>query len=295
MKQDITEEFCMIDDFVKEYKKMQNNFELQDKNHIIRHKTRTPNLSESEIICIVLLFQKSPCKNFKFFYNSYAQLYKSEFPKMPSYARFVALMPRIIHIMLVLLYSILGKPSSKNHFIDSTSIAVCSTKRISRNKLFKHIAKLGKTTKGWFFGFKLHIVINTTGELVSIKFTKGNTSDVSVLNSMSRNIKGRIFGDKGYISRRLFLILYNRGLKLITSIKKTMKNSPIDIYEKIMLRKRSLVETVFDFLKNKLQLEHTRHRSTSNFLLHIISTLVCYQMKKTKPSVSLEYMMVANP
>ena len=131
--------------------------------------------------------------------------------------------------------------------------------------------------------------------LVSIKLTKGNVSDVSVLNSMSKKIKGCIFGDKGYISRKLFLALYSRGLKLITSVRKTMANIPVYMHEKIMLRKRSLVETVFDFLKNKLQLEHTRHRSTSNFLLHIFSTLICYQMKKTKPSITLASALFFNP
>lgn len=295
MKKDITEEFCMIDDFVKEYEKVMKQSHIHDKKYTKKNKTRIPRLRESEIICIVLLFQMSPCKNFKYFYNSYAQLYKSEFPGMPSYERFVVLKPRIVHIMMLLLYSMLADPSSKNHFIDATSIAVCNVKRISRNKLFKHIAKIGKTTKGWFFGFKLHIVINTVGELVSVKLTKGNISDVSVLDSMSQKIKGCIFGDKGYISRKLFLALYNRGLKLITSIKKTMKNNPILTHEKIMLRKRSLVETVFDYLKNKLQIEHTRHRSTANFLLHVISTLIRYQLKRTKPSISMASNLFLNP
>jgi hypothetical protein len=224
MKQDITELFCLIDDFTKYYAEAIKTKQLSSGLISHRCKTRIPGLEPSEIICIILLFQTSPCKNFKYFYNSYAQLYKPEFPEMPCYARFVSLMPRVIHIMAILTQSLLSKKTSKEHFVDATSLAVCSTKRISSHKVMKGLARIGKTTKGWFYGFKLHIVINTKGEIVSFRLTRGNRADVSVLDELTKGIAGSIFGDKAYVSNKHFLSLYKRGLKLITGIKKGMAN-----------------------------------------------------------------------
>ena len=295
MKKDITELYCFIDDFTKSCKEV-----IQSKQIALNGKynrpTRIPGLDESEIIAIILLFQQSPCKNFKYFYKSYLQLYKHEFPEMPSYERFIALMPRVIPYMIVLLYSLLTPPSLSNiYFIDSSSLAVCSNKRISRNKVFKGLAQIGKTTKGWFFGFKLHIIIDEKGNLVRVKLTAGNRDDRSVVKHMTNNMFGFLFGDKGYISKDLFIELYNRGLKLVTGIKSNMKNILMQLHDKIMLRKRSLVETVFDYLKNKFSIEHTRHRSPTNAFIHIISTLIHYQLKPTKPSITNDYCLTVNP
>jgi hypothetical protein len=295
MKKDITELFCLIDDFTKYYEEQMKPSQLSAGLRSQKRKTRIPGLVSSEIISIILLFQTSPCKNFKYYYNSYAQLYKPEFPGMPCYARFVALKPRVIHIMATLTQSLLSKKTSLEHFIDATSLAVCSTKRISSHKVMKGLAKIGKTTKGWFYGFKLHIVINTKGEIVDLRFTRGNKADISVLDELTKDIAGSIFGDKAYISKKLFSSLYKRGLKLVTGIKKGMDNLLISTHEKLMLRKRSLVETVFDYLKNKFQLEHTRHRSHFNYLIHIMSTLIQYQLKTSKPSISLASRLFINP
>ena len=295
MKQDITELFCLIDDFTRYYAEAMKAKQISSGLISERYKTRIPGLAPSEIICIISLFQTSPCKNFKYFYNSYAQLYKPEFPGMPCYARFVALMPRVIHIMAMLTQGLLSKKTNLEHFVDATSLAVCSTKRISSHKVMKGLARIGKTTKGWFYGFKLHIVINTKGEIVSFKLTRGNKADVSVLNELTKDIAGSVFGDKAYISKKHFLSLYKRGLKLVTSIKKGMTNLLMAPHEKLMLRKRSLVETVFDYLKNKFQLEHTKHRSPFNYFIHILSTLLQYQLKHSKPSISLASKLIINP
>lgn len=190
--------------------------------------------------------------------------------------------------VVLLLYSLLTKCKGIG-YIDATSLAVCHPKRISRNKVFKGLAELGKTTKGWFFGFKLHVIVDEKGNLTRVKLTKGNVDDRHVVPSMTEGLTGVLFGDKGYISKDLFLKLYKRGLKLVTGLKKNMKNKLMIGYEKIMLRKRPLIETVFDYLKNKLMLEHTRHRSPTNMIIHIISTLIVYQLKPTKPSISNTY------
>lgn len=289
MKKDITGLFCLVDDFVKSYNQELAKHQIGKQ----RQPTRVTRLSESEIITIILLFQQSPCKNFKFFYQLYLPLYQKEFPSLVSYPRFVALMPRaLMGLCLLLHFSCVS--SQGVSYIDSSSLAVCHPKRISRNKVFKGIAALGKTTKGFFFGLKLHLIVTSQGDIVSCKLTPGNVDDRKPVPTLVKKLKGLLFGDKGYIGAKLFQELYQQGIKLVTGIKKTMKNKLININEKILLRKRSIIETVFDYLKNKLSIEHTRHRSPCNALIHILSTLLTYQLKPSKPSISYN-LAITNP
>lgn len=171
--------------------------------------------------------------------------------------------------------------------MDSTSIAVCHNKRISRNKTFTGLAERGKTTMGWFFGFKLHLIVNDSGEIIAFSFTKGNVDDRKPLPKMATKLFGKLFGDKGYLSSELAENLRQMGVTLITSVKKNMKNKLMPYWDKIMLRKRFLIESINDQLKNEMQIEHTRHRSPSNFLVNLISGLLAYSFKPKKPSLNL--------
>lgn len=171
--------------------------------------------------------------------------------------------------------------------MDSTDLTVCDIKRSHSNKTFKGIASKGKTTIGWFFGFKLHIVINDEGELLAWKLTPGNTDDRKPVSTMTQDVKGLLFGDKGYISTRLFEELYERGLKLVTRLRSNMKNKLMTLCERLLLNKRGLIESVNDQLKNISQIEHTRHRSVWNFLSNLIGGLLSYTFQKNKPSLNL--------
>jgi len=282
MKKDITELFCFIDDFCNELKSAKTNNLLGE----CCKPTRTPELEISEIATIVLLYQYSPCKNFKYFYQSYLQLYKPEFPKLVSYNRFIELKPRAFPYLLLLMKSLLKK-DGRLKYIDATSFAVCHNKRIYRHKVFKGLAARGKTSMGWFFGLKLHLLIDEQGEIINFTITPGNVDDRKPVRQMLKGLKGLLFGDKGYIDKELFADLFAQGLKLVTGIKKNMKNKLMSLLEKILLRKRSISETVFDYLKNKMSILHTRHRSITNAMIHIISTLVVYALKPTKPSISM--------
>ena len=173
-------------------------------------------------------------------------------------------------------------------FIDSTDIAVCGIKRSSSNKTFRGLAAMGRGSMGWFFGFKLHIVINDVGELLSWQLTPGNTDDRKPVPKLTKKLVGMLFGDKGYISKKLFRALYKRGLKLVTRLRSNMNNKLIDLAERILLRKRGIIESVNDQLKNIFQIEHTRHRSVYNFLTNLMSGLLAYTFQKKKPSLNLE-------
>lgn len=212
---------------------------------------------------------------------------------MPSYNRFVELMPRILVHLLMFLYTHKGQVTGIS-FIDSTPIRVCNIKRSKRNKVFKNLASYGKSTVGWFFGFKLHVVINDIGELLGFKVTKANTDDRIPVDDLTKEIVGKCIGDKGYISQKLFEKLFKRGLHLVTSIKSNMKNKLMPMIDKILLRKRSLIETVNDQFKNVCHLEHTRHRSVCNFMVNIVAALISYARQEKKPKMNFDYSQVLN-
>jgi len=174
-------------------------------------------------------------------------------------------------------------------FIDSTSIAVCHFKRSNRNKVFKGFAKKGKTSTGWFFGFKLHLIVNDKGEILSFMLTPGNTDDRAPVEKLVEQAKfvGKLIGDRGYISSELFERLFSKGIQLITKIRKNMKNKLMGFYDKLLLRKRGIIETIIDQLKNISQIEHSRHRSPVNFLVNLIGGLVAYAHQPRKPSLNI--------
>lgn len=289
MKKDITSLYYFVDDFCKVSDNQISKSFLPNGS---KSPTRKPDISYSEILTIVLLYHQSPCKNFKYFYMSYLQLYKDEFPNLPSYQRFIALKPRILTYLVLLLEWYMQQAASTGiSYVDSTPLAVCHPKRISRNKVFSSVAALGKTTKGWFFGLKLHLLINEIGEIQGLKLTLGNIDDRAPVPEMTRHITGLLFGDKGYIKQELFDDLHARGLKLVTGLKKNMQNKLMPLVEKILLRKRSIIETVFSVLKGSFELEHTRHRSIWNAFVHITSALVAYCLKPSKPAISYNYLI----
>lgn len=285
MKKDITELYCIIDDFTKLY----NEYEKQKLLPSNRKRHQACKMSLSEMLTIMVMFHTSYSKNFKYFYKSYIEyLYKEDFTSM-SYTRFVSLMPRLLMPFTILLHMLSGQATGV-YFIDSPTIEVCNNKRRYKNKVFAGMAKASKSTMGYFYGFKLHIVINDKGELIALQITKGNVDDRVPVLQLTKGLEGLLLADKGYIKQNLFIELYNRGLKIIHGLKKNMANKLLNLEEKILLRKRSIIETVFDYLKNKMEIVHTRHRSPINAFVHIISTLVAHSFKKNKPAI--KYNMV---
>ena len=253
MKKDITSLFVFIDDFCKAVDEYLSQV-LISCGDGTEKVTRVMGMSFSELLTIELFYHESPCKNFKYFYQSYLQLYRAEFPNLVSYHRFVELKPRILSYLLLLLQWFCSQSNKTGiSYIDTTSLAVCHSKRISRNKVFQGLASLGKTTKGWFFGFKLHLVINESGQLHKVKLTKGNVDDRTSVPDLVKGLEGLLFADKGYIKAELFQYLYDKGLKLVTGIKKKMKNHLMPWIEKVLLRKRSIIETVFSVPRGVIQ------------------------------------------
>lgn len=281
----ITELFCVVDEFCQEYD------QIVDKSLLGNASKRPPTMSKSEIITITVLFHLGGFRTFKHFYLFYVKKHmKNEFPKTVSYNRFTELMQaNLMPMTLFLKTCCMGKCTGIS-FIDSTPVRVCKNKRIYRNKVFKGIANTGKSTMGWFYGFKLHIIINDKGEILTFTITQASEDDRSPLKQQRflDKIFGKLFADKGYIGKDLAKLLFIDGIQLITSIRNNMKNCLMTMSDKILLRKRSVIETVNDELKNICQIEHSRHRSFGNFLTNIIAGLIAYSFLPKKPQIKVQ-------
>jgi hypothetical protein len=294
---ELTSLFYLIDEFCKEF---EPKWRAERVASGPRQRNRTYRLSLSEILTIMVHFHQSHHRNFKHYYLDYVRTQLAgDFPCLLSYSRFVEVMSEMTVPMVTLLVSLLAAPTTAN-YIDSTKLAVCHNRRIRRNKVFKGLAAHGKSSMGWFYGFKLHLIVNERGELTSFMVTPGNTPDnnIEAVTKLARIMTGKLFGDRGYISKDLFAALWNNGVQLITGIRRNMKNRLLPLMDKIMLRGRGIIETINDQLKNIQQIEHTRHRSPVNFGTNLLSGLIAYQLQPKKPSLHFsktEQRLLAQP
>jgi len=282
----LTKIFCEIDDFMQEFEEKYKRRLLESQEVKVKYSSR---LSMSEVMTIVVYYHNYGNRTFKDFYlKSVSKHLKKEFPKLVSYNRFVELIPMVLIPLIAFLKLKRLVISNEITFIDSTKIAICNNKRIKKNRTFKGIAKRGKSTMGWFYGFKLHIAINEKGELCGTNMSKGNVDDreEAVLDEVLQNVSGKLFADKGYISKKLFEHLFEKGTTLITNVRKNMKNRLIPLVDKLLLRKRSVIETVNDQLKNMCDIEHSRSRNPINFMVNMVAGLIRYTYFEKKPSIN---------
>jgi hypothetical protein len=290
-KDKITEIFFIIDEFNKEFDKTIAAHSLKE-NSALKQRNRKFTLSNSEVMTILVLFHAMGYKNLKHFYQSHvAEHLKKEFPNLVSYNRFTELQKKVVVPMGLFLKTCCLGDCTGISIIDSTPIRTCHIRREKQHKTFKNMATKGHTSTGWFFGFKLHLIINDKGEMLDFMLTQGNVDDREPLKNSNfhKRIFGKLFGDKGYIGKDLFEQLFVDGVHLVTKIKKNMKNCMMLLQDKIALRKRSLIETVYDQLKNICQIEHTRHRSFDNFVTNLLSGLIAYSFFPKKPSINVEF------
>jgi hypothetical protein len=280
----LLELYCSVDDFMKEFMPAYKKHLLTVGN---KQRDRESRLSVSEIITVLIFFHYAHYRNFKAYYTKYVSIQlRTDFPNLVSYKQFVALIKSVL-VPLTAYINHFKKHFEGIGFVDSTAIAVCFRKRISSHQVFSGLAGLGKSSKGWFLGFKLHFICDTQGQFLSCHITPGNIDDRKPLLKLTQFFKGKLVGDKGYISKTLAEQLLNQGVQLITGIKRNMKNKLVPLADKILLRKRVLIESVFNQLKNTFHLEHSRHRHPINGLVNILSTLAAYIHYPNKPSISM--------
>jgi hypothetical protein len=274
--------FCDVDDFCQRW----NAEQVPTLAAVNGQGRRQPGLSDSEIMTIVIHFHQSGYRDFKDYYTKHVEVHlRLEFPQLVSYSRFVTLMQRVV--VLLWAYAQAGcQMCTGISFVDSTALRVCTNRRINRHKVFAGLAARGQCSLGWFYGFKLHLVINQYGEVLAFTLTPGNVDDRKPVPKLVRGLFGKLFGDKGYLSQSLFETLLEQGLQLITGIKARMKNRLMVISDKLLLRKRYIIETINDQLKNQSQIEHSRHRSPVNFIVNVLAGLIAYMRQPKKPAIN---------
>lgn len=251
-------------------------------------RARSGQLSDSEMLAITIFYHYSGAKCFAYYYHDYVEQQMAHyFPQLISYERFVARMPRLLPGLFVLLKWHCSQTRRTGFYIaDSKPLAVCDNHRIERNKVFTDIARRGKSSMGWFYGFKAHLVINQYGEMVNFVLTSGNVADNNnlVLSELLTGLQGQCFGDRGYLTT-LFAQFYEQGLQIVTKLRRKMKNSLMVLGDKLKLRKRGLIESVNDLLTSVFDVEHTRHRSPLNAIVNVLSGLIAYNFYDCKPSI----------
>ena len=251
----LVETYCDVDDFCQLFIPHWQRILLENGE---MKRNRACRLSPAEVMTIIIHFHQSHYRDFKNYYLNYVcRQLKPYFPELLCCTHFLALMPSVVVPMCSYLTAKLGKPTGIQ-FVDSSKIEVCHIIRAKRNEVLEGIAEHGKETMGWSFGFKLHLIINLLGEIVALKLTKGNVDDRQPVREMAECLFGKLYGDKGYISQALTGELLEKGVELITTVRKNMKKKFISLWDRAMLKKRFIIETVNDQLKNISYIEHSR-------------------------------------
>lgn len=287
-KDKVIEIFCIIDEFDKNLNvELAKNLQLPSHDSNGKHdRNRKGRLSESEIMTILVCYHFGTYRNFKEYYlNCIRGKFRREFPNAVSYNRFVELMPRVFFKMMMFMKLYAFGKCSGISFVDSTMIPVCHNVRRYFNKVFKGLARNGKGTMGWCHGFKLHLLCNDSGEVITFCLTGANVDDRDkrVWEVFTKELYGKEFADRGYINKELFEHLFDQGIHLVQGLKTNMKNKLIPMWDKILLRKRYIIECINELLKNKANLVHSRHRSIHNFMMNLCSALTAYCFFENKP------------
>jgi len=284
MLERLTEVFCEVDDFCQA-------FETQWQSYLLGSgappRGPQPGLSVSEIITLLLVLHSSGFKYLKHFYQGFAlPVLRQWFPGMPCYEQFVTLQQRAFVPLMFFLLSRMGKKTGI-YYIDSTALPVCDNHRIHRHKTFAGLAERGKTSMGWFFGFKLHLVFNHLNQIVACKLTPGQVHDTQPVPQLTKNLLGKLFGDKGYIGNPLARELLRRGLTFFTRVRKNMKALPLAMADKLLLNARNMAETIIGRIKQFSSLNLPKHRLPLNAFLHLLAAITAYQINPIKPRFKL--------
>jgi transposase len=279
--------FCDVDDFCKAFLPIWNSHLLASGQ---KQRQRARALTMSEIMTILIAFHQSHYRDFKAYYcEQVLKSWRAEFPGLVSYPRFVEYIPSaLVPLIMYLRSNCLGHCTGIS-FIDSTPLDVCLNQRIHTHKVFAGLAARGKTSTGWFFGFKLHLVVNDRGEILQFCISPGNVDDRKPVPRLAKKLYGKLFGDKGYLSQPLAQSLRELfDIQLVTKLRSNMKNQLITMSDRILLRRRAIIETIIDQLKNISQIEHSRHRSITNFFVNVLCGLIAYCHRPSKPSLGLD-------
>ena len=250
-------------------------------------------LARADYITIAIIKQERCIRTNRDLYELIQYCMQRDFPVMPSYQQFCeGLQSSFMYLAIIgqILAQMSRAQEKDEYIVDASAMPICKIAYANQASLGQGLADYGKTLEGWFFGFKIHLIINKNMEIVSFKFSPASTSDITVLDEkMVLGLKGFLIGDKGYISSKKTEQFLKNGLLLITRPRKNMKKTPVTKNVLFLLSKRQRVETVFGQLKDNFMLICRKARSVQSFFAHACAALITY-MLKTKPGLlSIEF------
>lgn len=293
----LIEIFCDCHDFCVFFEQWQKS-KMIEMSSSQRKPTRETGLHLSECMCIMILYHLSGIKCFQYYYqNLVIKEMKEYFPNLPCYERFVQLIPRTTLALFLFTNTFRIGRSLGCYYADSKKLPVCDNLRIKSNKVFRGIACRSKSSTGWFYGLKLFLVINAYGEVMQCLITPAGIADnnFELMKKIFKNIKGHVFADKGFLSKLAFEHFYHLGLKIVTTIRKNMKNKLMPMYEKLCRMKRGVIESVNDILMTICDIDHTRHRSPINAIAHAYAGVAAYTYLDKLPSIFANKSNSSNP
>lgn len=272
----IVEVYCFIDNFVK-------MIESKTAKSLAGRKSM---LTKTDYITLAIFKQEHGIKTTKQLYEFVQEYMQKDFPPLPSYQQFnqgIKSTFRYFVMIAWILTKMTRQKKSKYHIVDSSPLPVCNNQYRFIAKLFKGLARSGKNLNGWFWGFKLHLIINNNMEIESIRITGGSTHDTDVLEGdFIEGIKGWLVGDKGYIGQKKALELAKKNIKLVTRSRANMKKVPVLPIHNYLLSKRQAIESTFSYLKHRLAALNSYARSVESFFVNVFSAIVTYTLNLTK-------------
>lgn len=213
-------------------------------------------------------------------------------PDFINYENFLKASNKALPVMVLFLQALLAQNRALNktdvHFMDSTPLTTCLNRRIFNHKVTKDIASRGKSTKGWFYGLKLHGVCSENGLLEALYFTSGNVNDSKTVEKLTENMKGRFFADAGYLKKSSELKkLAESGRFIYASTRKNM-NRLMSTEEWNILRKRNIIESDWGAMKQNFFLEYHQARGIDGLFRHYVNAISAYILQcrlKSEPKL----------
>lgn len=272
--------FDTIDELLKEVTPLVKKKLLGD---MTSHGGQSSNLSLEAIISFNIFRYVLSIGEVKPFHRHLLCHYQGELGIIPNYQNFNRLSNQSLGWVIFVLEYLTHRQRQQEglgpKFIDATPLKVCENQRIFDHRVCKGLAQRGKSSRGWFFGFKLHTVINTQGDLLSLCITPGNTDDRTVVMKLLKQLKGLAVADAGYLSKKLMQKLFEKGIFFLTDVKKNMKRL-MATWQHEMLKMRQRVECSFSVLKYRLKAEASVARSPVGYFSRCLYACLTYIVQR---------------
>lgn len=282
----LNDTLCIIYYFVDEFiKGIVHNLQFAlSKPHNNMPPRKKHNLSISELVTLGIFRYFTNITNWKAYHKHLYSFFRVDFPNLPDYSNFLTAMNKLSWLALLLLQHFCSFFKKITHqelpkFVDSSKLEVCHIKREFTHKVCKDIARKSKSTMGWFYGFKLHIICNKLMQILSFRISPANLDDRKGLDRIWNDIFGMIIADAGYIGADWQKKACYLGKLLLTGVKANMKKL-LTFVQFELLKMRQCVETVFSVLKLRMGMQTTLPRSPLGYFAHYIWCLTAYQLDK---------------